>query len=221
VSKLRGIVAHSVTHLTWGHLANVNSFEIKAVGTLAANSWISFVDQVRNTQDPCANSAEATHAADTVHSGVLQLSASKNVTYDSTPLSKTVTFAVCYSEDNTQWHDSAIRLTIGTLMSITFSPPGAYLVSRVMTSLLPTTTFYILPQVANMELTYAGQLPENQTLAMVALDLYPYNTDNGPVNPCVVSSIAGAPADALHSGAIRAANNTKDLITPQTQSPVF
>jgi len=216
LSKLRGILAHSVTHLTRGHLANVNSFEITGLGTIATNTWISMVDQVRNSADPCAYSVEAAHSADTVHSGALQLSTSNTVTFDSTTLSKTDTFAVCYSEDNTQWHDSAIRLTIGTLTTITFSPPGAYLIPRVMTSLLPETTFYILPQMTNLSLTYAGELATGMYVAMVALDLYPYNTDNGPVNPCVVSSIAGAPADALHSGAILAANNTKSLLIPQT-----
>jgi hypothetical protein len=233
VSQVRAIISHSVTHITWGQLGNANAVLLTVAGTLPASNWISLVDEQKNSLEPCAVTNEASHSADLQHSGVLQTSASKSIIYDTTPLNSSLIFAVCYTFDNNMWHDSALRLTVGTVTTITYAPEATYVVPRVMTSLIPAnspliggrTTLDIIPQHPNIKLEYGGELAAGMFISLVSLDLFPYNTDNGPVNPCVVGAVAAATADSLHSGPLKAANGTKVVTIPQatllSQSKTF
>merc|ERR1711871_806809 len=49
LTKLRGIIAHGVTHLTTGQIAKVNYMVITVQGSIPASKWISFVEQGFNS----------------------------------------------------------------------------------------------------------------------------------------------------------------------------
>merc|ERR1719506_3508314 len=85
-----------------------------------------------------------------------------------------------------------------------------------MTSSTVPSVFNMVPQFANMQLTYAGALSANQYMSLVDINLDPYNPDNGPVNPCVKPGIAAAAADATHSGSLQAPAGSKTITIPQT-----
>jgi len=223
LTKVRGIIAHEVTHLTTGQIANVNPLQLTVQGSITPSKWISFVKQELNSNSPCDDPAHPAHVANTEHSGPLQFGADMKVTLDITSLDYTSTFAVCYSTNNTNWHDSAIRLTVAKLNSITYAPLATYVVPRYLDNLwsvegsLDQTTFEILPQHPNIQLNYTGQIAAGHYISIVSVDLSPLsNTDNGLKNPCVVNTIAAAPADSLHSGPLQAANGTKKVTVPQT-----
>merc|ERR1712196_287895 len=137
---MENIAAHSVTHLTEGHIARVGSteltwdgsqyvttavahLELTYAGTLASDKYVSLVDDTLNSNFPCADGSVAAAGADSQHSGVAQGSSSV-VTYDTSGMDTSKTFAACYTEgdgtSSASWVDSGIRLSVSKLTAIEY-----------------------------------------------------------------------------------------------------
>jgi hypothetical protein len=222
VSKLQTVVTNVKTLMTSGQLPNSASVALTYTGTLANNKWVSLVDQALNANYPCSSGTIAAHASDGYHSGSHQAGATnKLITLDVTGLSTTTTFAVCYSDSGgattDTWHESGLRLTVSQIKELTFGVP-----SRAMSSTNSATNR--LPQVANMVITYHGDLVNHKWVSLVDSTL---NTNDpcriatcgvttAGVNACVVGQTSAASEDPTHSGAQRAASGTKAVTIPQS-----
>jgi len=77
-----------------------------------------------------------------------------------------------------------------------------------MTSTNTAAAINRLPQVANMVLTYTGDLAVYKWVSLVDSTL---NNNN----PCLDGSVAAVAADTTHSGAQQAASGTRDVTIPQ------
>jgi hypothetical protein len=178
LTKLRTLMAHSVSHTTSGHIANVGGhylawdgsqylttdvvpLQLTFAGSLLSDSWVSLVDATIHANFPCANSSEASATADGLHSGAVQ-GYSSVVAYDTTELDTTKTFAVCYTEgDGTAaatWVDAAIRLTISKVETLLYGPSSSSFPVRTMRSTNVMAATNRLPQVAGVVVTYTGDL---------------------------------------------------------------
>ena len=98
----------------------------------------------------------------------------------------------------------APRAHAATLTSLTYGSPA-----RTMgTTLLGTNT---IPQVADVQVTYAGTLANAKWVSLVDATL---NVVNNIAVPCD-KAVASVTADSTHSGAIQAAAGTKVITVPQ------
>jgi hypothetical protein len=209
VSMLEYVSSHSVSHRTSGQLAMVANLQLTYSGVLDNNKWISLVDSTLNSNDPCASGPVAAAGADTGHSGPVQAgSTDKITTVDTTGMSTSLVFAVCYTDATTgnaaaAWADAGIRLTVSKIVTLSYGNPA-----RTMTSANKAAAVNRLPQAANMVLTYVGDLTVYKWLSLVDSTL---NSNN----PCVLGTVAAAAMDTTHSGPIRATENTKVVTVPQ------
>ena len=169
------------------------------------------VDQTFNSDFPCQYASIAAASADSTHSGAKQAQ-SKIVTFDTTGLSTSIVFAVCYLESGTAWKDSGVRFTISKISTIQW---GTYSTSnpiRVMTSTNVAAATNRLPQVANAAvLTYVGDLATGKFISLVDQTITGLNGND----PCVSGLTAAAPADQVHSGPLAAPAGTKAVTVPQ------
>jgi hypothetical protein len=148
ISKLASIVTESITHTTTGHIASDNQAALIYTGKMLEQKWISLVDettaeatipQERATGPfPCASGTNAAHdpiygSAGYDRTGPLNAAlSSKTVEVNTWHLNQTITFAVCYTEDNAtasaMWADSGIRLTVSKINRLYFdgstAPPA-------------------------------------------------------------------------------------------------
>ena len=120
---------------------------------------MALVDQVLNSNFPCADGNVAAAGADSLHSGVAQGSSSV-VTYDTTGMSTAKTFAVCYTEgdgtSSASWVDSAIRITVAKVSSIEFGNPA-----RILTNIMASSS--TMPKSDTIvSFTYVGVLTEQK-----------------------------------------------------------
>merc|ERR1719446_1388530 len=106
-------------------LPQVANTVVTYVGDLDNAKWVSLVDSTLNSNNPCVEGSVAGAAADSTHSGAIQAaSGTKEVTIpQSTLLSETKIFAVCYAETDgsttdSTWRDSYMRVTISKMQSI-------------------------------------------------------------------------------------------------------
>ena len=98
-SKLTTLSAFGVTHTTSGQLAAVTTLDVVYAGTLGVNKWVSMVDQTLNNDKPCESGPAAAAPADSQHSGVVQAGENDKVLrFDTSSMSTSVMFAVCYTE---------------------------------------------------------------------------------------------------------------------------
>jgi len=246
-SKMHSVTAHQVTHSTNGQIARISNLQMQYAGSLTGGSWISILDQTLNNDLPCAIGAYPAnpsaagdqysgpqkagtnnlHAGlDLGHSGMSLVPWDKQKTFeiDSTGLSSSRTFAVCYTEAlvgdvNAAWADSGIRLTASKITSIKYGTGSESFNQRHLTSMNVAPETHRLPQVANQAIfTYTGDLDVAKWVSLVDAALVSdldanlgYN-----YNPCVSGSVAGASADATHSGAVQAAASTRIVSIPQS-----
>jgi hypothetical protein len=139
------------------------------------------------------------------------------VTFDTTGLSTSAVFAVCYTDalgtTSATWVDSGIRLTVSKVVSITYGLP-----SRTMVSTNVAAATNRLPQTAATVITYAGDLAAGSWLSLVDASL---NSDNPDVvqrqnNPCVYGVEAAAAEDDSHSGSVVASGASRMVTIPQS-----
>jgi len=155
VSKVQTIqtAVHSI--MTFGQLGNGASVTLTYMGTMIASKYISLVDSALHLSNPCTTGVTAAASVDGYHSGVAQANADNIVTINTTPLSTTITFAVCYTEGAgnaaATWVDSGVRLTISKVTQLSYGE-SAREPARSMT--YQNTATNRLPQVASMILTY-------------------------------------------------------------------
>jgi len=145
-------------------------------------------------------------------------------------LSTEVVYAVCYDthfgNSSYPWVDSGIRLTISRLASLTYGNQLGSVMQpeRTMTGENVPSTFNRIPQVANIQLSYAptpaagisygSTLIYSKWVSMVDVTLNSYN-------PCIVydSAVpglhAGAMDDSVHSGVMQDISGTYSLRLPQ------
>jgi hypothetical protein len=76
-----------------------------------------------------------------------------------------------------QWIDSAIRLQVGLMTQITYlTTAGSTDRERVMVNTNVPSTFNLLPQAPNSDITYGGSLaPAGWYIALVDVELESYN----------------------------------------------
>jgi len=210
MTKVTSIEALSVTHKTIGQVPNTPAslgMEFTYDGSLALGQYIAFVDSTLNTNDPCSSAGTAAAAAECpssatcttgAHSGVQQAGAANRVvtTFDTTGLSTTILFALCYAENDgslsdTTWADSGVRLTVPKVHSFQYSSEYTGTSNRVLTSYPAATNR--LPRVANIDWTYIGDLAGGNYISVVLASL-----NSG--NPCVDPTYAAATAIAGNLG---------------------
>jgi hypothetical protein len=132
-------------------------------------------------------------------------------------LDTTKTYALCYTTTATDvaapagtsadtWADSGIRYTFSKISSVLTSSRHPGVAARIQTSQFKPTNR--VPALANMRLTYVGDLEGSKYVSLVDADEY-----SG--NPCVKAGYAATTAGTAASGAITAAA-TKNFLIPQT-----
>lgn len=125
VSQVESIAASGVTHITTGQIANYASLVFTYSGTLSNNMWLSLVSSSLDDNDPCSSGLEAaTSPADAEHSGPKQASG-REATVDTTPLSTSISFAVCYAAGtggilDSTWSDTGVRVTVSKVSSVLY-----------------------------------------------------------------------------------------------------
>ena len=182
-------------HLTQGHLAFTPQLGLTYSGSLGLGMYLALVDEsTGGNTGPCASSNVG--GASGVQSGPQQAATTtKTAQFDTTNLDLDKNYAICYSEDSTTWHGSAIRTSIARMTSLSYNQeqtgttsgalPGEY--TRVMASsnvypasdLFPAAT-NVIPNVdGNLRFTYnvpaTGGLAQNQYIALVAADRNSHN----------------------------------------------
>ena len=140
-------------------------------GSLADDKWVSLVDDTLNGNFPCADGTVAAASADSLHSGVAQGSSSV-VTYDTTGMSTTKTFAACFTEgdgtSSASWVDSGIRLSVSKITSIHYDGPSSTSFPvRTWRSTNVMAATNRLPQVADTVVTYVGDLDNSKWVSLV------------------------------------------------------
>jgi len=186
-------------------------------GVVLSGVYVSFVDETRNQFQPCASGAVAAEAKTATHSGVNQASGLV-LTADTSRLSTSATFAVCYTEGNgtasAAWEDAGLRLAVTRVGSITYGP---YSTSYPIRHLRYSAWNNRLPQEADRAVvTYVGDLGKESWMSLVDASI---NAAEG--GPCGKGSDAAAGADSTHSGVVRAATRDpsdqgKEIIFPQS-----
>lgn len=237
MSKILSIHSHAVTHTTYGQIANVDSLQITYLGSLVNQKWLAFADQSLSGQDPCASPDVPVSISDALHSGHYQAaSGSKVVTLDTTAMDTSTTFALCYTEatdvtyffgrwpfsdasrsylpDMTvSWVDSGLRMTVSKISAIEYQDELPYgEAKRSFTSTNVPAPTNRLPQVADVDIRYIGDVDNYKWLSLVDSTLTGLNGND----PCVSGAVA-APitADATHTGALQASIGTKLVTVPQ------
>jgi len=229
VGKWEGYVGQLISHHTLGQLPNqysgASGLSLNYVGSLATQKHVSFIDAELSPNTvhgivysaPCDDGTVAAASKDSVHSGTLSAATgSKSITtLDSTTLLTTKTYALCYAEGDGSatdgsWADSGIRFTFSRVSNVQLASGHAGINDRDMTSVFYMTN--VLPQFANMELKYLGDLPTGNFLSLVDATL-------GSNNPCTDGSTAAANPDVYHSGVIPSATHSGRLATvPQSST---
>jgi hypothetical protein len=208
---------------TGGHIAFMDSASTQ-LGDAAPPGAATHYSGVRN-YNPCdsaaVNIANAAYAVDTA--GLV------SSTLDTTGLSTSAIYAVCYSLNHNSgaqsgtWVDSGLRITVPKLISVDYKglnadvltgngkPNGAVSGSRtrMMTSIFRATnqlpaysassTTHALHDLG--QLTYAGDIAANERVALISADI-----NSG--NPCVNPYETTAAADSTHSGELSAVTKT-------------
>jgi hypothetical protein len=220
ISKIETFSSHSITHKTDGSIAKTSALKMTYGGSHNFNRWVSLVDKTLNNNFPCAlGSVAATAAAalasppTSAYSGVVRAGlADKDVIIDTTKMSSSLTFALCYAESTglaaDTWTDTGIRLTVSKI-NLKYGPASTSFPVREWHSPNIMPAINRLPQVAARQVTYYGELDNYKWLSFVDAAL------NGN-NPCVFGAVAAATADSTHSGAQRAGSGTKVVTIPQT-----
>ena len=95
----------------------MSGLQLLYTGSLANAKWMSLVDQTLNSNFPCSDGTVAAALLDDSHSGSVQAgSGTKVVQMDTTAMSTSKTFAVCYTEADggasAAWVDAGIRLVL-------------------------------------------------------------------------------------------------------------
>jgi hypothetical protein len=213
---------------TFGHLGNVATVSVTYTGSLATNKWISLVDEAKNSYNPCASGAEAAHAAGSLYTGAIRAPASlKAAAVDTTGLSTTTTFSVCYAETDgsatdATWADSGLRFTISKITSLSYGGGHQSSIARTMTAVVNAQDR--LPQVErHAVVTYAGVLANYKWLSLVDSTLNANNPcDDRTTSTCNLNcgdrTIPAALPDTTHSGTVRAATGTK-VVTLLQRTP--
>jgi len=223
LTKMESTEARGAVATTFGHLPRTSVCSITYAGALANNVWVSLVDETLNADFPCADSTVAA-GADSQHSGAAQGSSSV-VTYDTTVLSTSKTFAVCYTEgDGTasaSWVDTAIRLTVSKLWTIEYGYP-----TRVLTVNLQS--FSLLPRTPeSVTFTYQGTLPTGSYVALIDstmnsnLPCQVQGVIDSMGSPTLYGSAATGAIDAYRSGSMRAATGTSTIVLPAAAGTVL
>jgi len=145
-------------------LPQTTNVKFNYVGDLGTDKFISVVDASLGGSNPCVDGSEATAAANSQHSGILSAAVgTSEVTLPqlstASQLSKTVTFAVCYSEtgDATGWFDSYIRIK-------------PTLVSYIQVDGIKISTSGAIPSVqgtSTYKISYGGTLANNKWISLV------------------------------------------------------
>jgi len=161
VSKVRSVQSHGVSMQTLGHIPRVDGSLVYDGHALGNNKWISVVDTTLNTNNPCGSGAVTTATADSTHSGPLRGGSSdKVVSVNTLSMDSSKVYAVCYAETggtaSDTWYDTAIRITIAKLATLTYGPSTPTYPARIMTSLSPHNRGQGLPQKANVNFILAG-----------------------------------------------------------------
>jgi hypothetical protein len=163
ISKMRSLAAHSVTHLTDGHIPSLGSLVLTFTGTLSSTSFTSLVDSTLASSFPCFASSHAASEPDISHSGPYQAIANSLV-MDTVILSTAKSYAVCFVETggtiSDTWTDSGIRLSVSALMSVEFYQP-----IRASTGRFTATN--VIPQSTNIAMTYVGDLGTAKWMSLV------------------------------------------------------
>jgi hypothetical protein len=209
--------------------AAFDNYAFTYVGALGDTKHIAFVDETENTKQPCVASVASSASPAAQRSGS-HVSAGKIIkTFDTKVLSTLKTFAVCYSNDGggagNTFADSGIRVSVTKIWNMQYAsgatgpacsqptqgPKNANCKldtkPRDMTSVPLATN--MLPQAANMKLTYRGTLATAQYISLVDASL-----NSG--NPCASGAVAGANADTVHSGPIQAGASSTEITIPQS-----
>ena len=138
MTKVKQIITIGVTHRTVGQIHSMTPVSSRAItdgvyveyqGSLSQSSFLSLVDDTVNPQQngegmPCDPLYATALSPATSYTGGKQApstsQASGDDTYrirqfDTRSLDTTKTFAVCYSENNVNWFDSGIRVTVAAV----------------------------------------------------------------------------------------------------------
>jgi hypothetical protein len=208
ITQIHSLRMLTVSHFTFGTIANHNNTELTYTGSLASNKWVSLVDETFNAKFPCADGTVAAGVQDSQHSGATEGTNLSVLSVDTTVLSTSTTFAVCYTQgDGTtsaSWVDTGIRLTVSLVTSISFGQPTREL--HYWPHLLAICR---LPATTNVVVSYAGVLSRNKWLSFVDSSL------NG-ANPCVYTPVPNSTLDTGHSGPLQAAFSTNLVTIPDT-----
>ena len=211
MTKLRSIVASSVSHDTIGQISSFAATSLTYAGSLGNNKWIALVDQTLNNNYPCNSGTVTADSLDSTHSGSLRgttdphgSGSEKVVTFNTLGLSTSVVFAVCYTEaDGTlsaTWIDTAIRLTVSKLSTLQYSTPA-----RVIEGTLATNR---IPQMTNIPLEYTGLIAAGKWLSFV-------DQSQNSFYPCSSTTVTTTPTDTRNSGVLHDSGNAKSVIVPQ------
>ena len=124
---MQSIQASNIKYTTTGQIANYESLSLTYSGSLSSNKWLSLVSSALESNDPCTSGLDAaTNPPDLLHSSAMQAgSGQQEVVIDTTPLSTSISFAVCYAElsgtiQDTSWADSGVRLTVSKISSLIY-----------------------------------------------------------------------------------------------------
>jgi len=228
VSKIEAIQSHQIVHTTQGHIANSDKLDVTYRGSLGPAGWLSLVDEVANSNAPCADSAEAAHVAGATWSGPVQAAAgSKRVQFDTSNMQTSKNYAACYSEGGTtgdSWYDSGIRVTISAVTKLSYNElqqgfvaGGEYTRDMFSTNAAPASDTFpvatnILPSIQNARYTYSGGAV-TQYVSLVAV-----STSLNSNNPCADEQLASGGASSARSGPIEANSGTRTVIIPQASA---
>jgi len=203
----------TMSHITYGQLPNQapNAYgqDVTLVGMMSPTTSISFVDsEAASTTTTvfgisyyraCTTGTNAASAKDSTHSGVLTAASSVIKTLDSTDLSKSKLYAVCYN-GTFGWIDSGIRVTFSKVNNLQLGSGYTGINAREMTSTFFPTN--VLSQSASLTLRYRGDLISSFTSG-TWLSVVDATLSNN--NPCVVGATAASAASTTSSGVLAAA----------------
>ena len=166
------------------------------LGDLPTARWTSLVAVYLNDANPCVNGTVAGAEADTLHSGQMEASSGTRtfiLPQNASFLKEATLFTVCYASisgdtADASWRDSYIRLHMSKITSVSASS-------------LTHATYGTLSRISPLEFTYNGHVANERWISLVDGVLNTYS-------PCTNGTVAAAPADQLHSGALQAAVNS-------------
>jgi hypothetical protein len=181
------------------------SLQVTYVGKLADYNWISLVDHTSNSNNPCADPADAAAAnTDSGHSGPFRATSGTSDVIISAaswayPLGVGAEapsrLALCYATDDgtgnpeaATWRDSYIRVTMSQITHIV-----AYQVTHRVQGMIPHHS--------SLKLDYYGHLGNNQYISLVDSALSPKTIGQQTQSfPCANASQVIHSTDSSHSG---------------------